>query len=332
VRIRSIKPEFFKDDKLADLAPVTRILFAGLWCLADCEGRLADRPRQIKAEALPYDDCDVDAALQSLHDGGFIQRYQVGDKRVILIVNFKRHQRISGKEAATKSELPAPPAKTETCDESVNQVTAHELTVSSETGKQLGSTGEALGKQRGSNGEATGKHLESLEGKGREGKGKEGNVYPAPLSPDTRTESPKSDPRPCVEAVERWSQDERRHGLSTSEHAELSRRLLAMPQYTRWFAQAVQRKRRDGCQFKSVKYVMAAVLDLLDEWGDTGPPAADAAVVALTPEAVWNRARTSLTWNGRTATKNRTGWNAQGIVLDGKPWIPAEKLPEVKCD
>ena len=68
-RIRTIKPEFFLDDELAELPMVARMLFVGLWTIADCEGRMEDRPKRIKAQILPFDDCDIDGALQSLNDG-----------------------------------------------------------------------------------------------------------------------------------------------------------------------------------------------------------------------------------------------------------------------
>ena len=67
-RIRTIKPEFFLDDELAELTPLTRLIFIGLWTLADCEGRLEDRPKRIRAQLHPFDDDDTDAMLQALID------------------------------------------------------------------------------------------------------------------------------------------------------------------------------------------------------------------------------------------------------------------------
>lgn len=109
-RTRSIKPGFFDNDILGDLPPLTRLLFIGLWCLADREGRLEDRPRKIKKAILGYDDVDADGVsdmLQSLHDAGFIIRYAVGDDHYIQVVNFVKHQNPHMKEKA--SEIPAPP-------------------------------------------------------------------------------------------------------------------------------------------------------------------------------------------------------------------------------
>ena len=60
-RMRTIKPGFFTNDVLAEVEPLGRILFAGLWTVADRAGRLEERPKKLKAELLPYDDCDVES-------------------------------------------------------------------------------------------------------------------------------------------------------------------------------------------------------------------------------------------------------------------------------
>ena len=54
-RARNIKPAIMDNDDLAELAPLTRLLFVYLWMLADREGRLEDRPKRIAAQALPFD-------------------------------------------------------------------------------------------------------------------------------------------------------------------------------------------------------------------------------------------------------------------------------------
>lgn len=104
-RARNIKPSFFANDDLADISPLGRLLFIALWTLADREGRLEDRPRRIKAEALPYDDCDVDSLLNDLQKHGFILRYEAGEEQFIQVVNFTKHQNPHVKESA--SSIPA---------------------------------------------------------------------------------------------------------------------------------------------------------------------------------------------------------------------------------
>ena len=77
-RARNIKPGFFKNDILAECNPLARILFAGLWCEADREGRLEDRPKRLKAEYLPYDQCDIGTLLDELEKHDFVVRCGVG--------------------------------------------------------------------------------------------------------------------------------------------------------------------------------------------------------------------------------------------------------------
>lgn len=98
MRTRMLKPGFFDNEDLARCQPLARILFEGLWCLADREGRLEDRPKRIKVKVLPYDDCDVDEFLNELADAGFVIRYQVDRSCYIQIVNFLKHQKPHHKE------------------------------------------------------------------------------------------------------------------------------------------------------------------------------------------------------------------------------------------
>src|SRR5262245_64480652 len=107
-RTRNIKPGFFKNEALGELEPLARLLFAGMWCWADREGRLADRPKRLRAEILPYDGAaDGVALVAQLEAAGLIARYAVGDDRYIQIVHFARHQNPHVREPA--SSLPAPP-------------------------------------------------------------------------------------------------------------------------------------------------------------------------------------------------------------------------------
>lgn len=105
-RARNIKPGFFTNDVLAECSALARILFQGLWCHADREGRLEDRPRKLKAEILPYDECDIEDLLSQLEKRGFIIRYSHGSERFIQVVNFCKHQNPHVKES--ESTIPAP--------------------------------------------------------------------------------------------------------------------------------------------------------------------------------------------------------------------------------
>ena len=101
MRSRNIKPGLYKDDELAECSIWARYLFPGLWQLADREGRLEDRPKKIKAEIYPFDDCDVDALLWELHNANSIIRYEVKGKRYIWIPNFVRDQNPHKNEKAS---------------------------------------------------------------------------------------------------------------------------------------------------------------------------------------------------------------------------------------
>ena len=105
-RSRNIKPGFFVNEYLVELPFETRLLFAGLWTLADREDRLEDRPKKIKMAIFPADDVDVNQSLQQLHDAGLIVRYVVENKGYIEVVKFGQHQNPHVKEAA--SVIPAP--------------------------------------------------------------------------------------------------------------------------------------------------------------------------------------------------------------------------------
>lgn len=106
--MRGIKPGFFLNEQLADLSPLARLLFIGLWMLADREGRLEDRPRRIRAAVFPYEpDMDMDALLGELLTAAFIERYEVDGQSYLWIPTFARNQNINAHEA--DSTLPPSP-------------------------------------------------------------------------------------------------------------------------------------------------------------------------------------------------------------------------------
>lgn len=103
-RARNIKPGFFTNEDLVELDFATRLLFAGLWTLADREGRLEDRPKKIKIGVFPADNVDVDAMLQALHEAKFVVRYEVNGSRYVQISNWSKHQNPHHTEKA--SDIP----------------------------------------------------------------------------------------------------------------------------------------------------------------------------------------------------------------------------------
>jgi hypothetical protein len=108
-RSRNIKPAFFDNENLAALTPHARLLFIGLWCLADVKGRLEDRPSRIRARIFPYEPhIDIESLLNELASPPefFIVRYQVEQSRYIEITNFRKHQNPSTKEKQAGSSIP----------------------------------------------------------------------------------------------------------------------------------------------------------------------------------------------------------------------------------
>lgn len=103
-RARNIKPGFFVNDALLELDFGTRLLFIGLWTMADKSGRMEDRPKKIKIGVFPVDNVDITVMLQSLHASGFIKRYEINGMQYIQIVNWEKHQRPHHTEKA--SEIP----------------------------------------------------------------------------------------------------------------------------------------------------------------------------------------------------------------------------------
>src|SRR5262245_2675893 len=105
-RIRTIKPGFFVNEELGALSPLARLLFIGLWTVADREGRLEDRPARLKVTLLPYDDVDVEGLLTELLGRQVIHRYEIEGRHYIQVVNFALQQRPNCREPA--STYPAP--------------------------------------------------------------------------------------------------------------------------------------------------------------------------------------------------------------------------------
>jgi hypothetical protein len=103
-RARNIKPGFFSNEDLVEMDFPTRLLFAGLWTVADRDGRLQDRPKKIKIDVFPADNLDIDEMLQTLHDAGFIVRYSIDGSKYIQISSWSKHQNPHHTEKA--SDIP----------------------------------------------------------------------------------------------------------------------------------------------------------------------------------------------------------------------------------
>jgi hypothetical protein len=161
MRIRTIKPEFFHHEGLFEAELETklpiRVAFAGLWCIADREGRFKWEPRRIGVQVLPYDGVDFSRVLDALTTRGFVLKYRVGDECFGFIPSFLKHQVINNRES--QSILPDPEGNIEQTPINTEEIDACPTRAPRDD------------------------HAGQGEGKGREGNGKEG-VSQKALSPD----------------------------------------------------------------------------------------------------------------------------------------------------
>lgn len=139
-RSRNIKPGFFRNEVLAEMDFGTRLLFIGLWTLADKAGRLEDRPKKIKIEVFPADDVDVPSMLHALAMHGFITRYAVDSVRYIQINNFLKHQSPHHKEV--ESVIPGTESADPEQEKNSDKTTANPCTTQAQPMHEL-SMGQA---------------------------------------------------------------------------------------------------------------------------------------------------------------------------------------------
>jgi hypothetical protein len=103
-RIRTIKPEFWGDEKLAPLAAIDRLVFLGLISMADDAGRLVDSIKSIDGFIFPETSETSRESLATLARLGRIIRYTSDSGQpIIQIANWLRHQRV---DKASKYVLP----------------------------------------------------------------------------------------------------------------------------------------------------------------------------------------------------------------------------------
>lgn len=113
MRIRSIKPEFWRSDDIDALSIPDRLLFIGLWSYVDDSGVGVDRESSIAADLFAGDlsrepqetAVRVHGGLMRLTEAGLITRYTARGKRWLHISNWTKHQKIN---RPTESNRPAP--------------------------------------------------------------------------------------------------------------------------------------------------------------------------------------------------------------------------------
>ena len=111
MRIRSIKPEFWRSDDICKLDWETRLVYIGLWSYVDDNGVGRDSEKLIAADLFPQEDdarrtlATIRRALASLADGSQIVRYEADGRQLFYIVRWTAHQKI---DRPTRSPYPRP--------------------------------------------------------------------------------------------------------------------------------------------------------------------------------------------------------------------------------
>jgi hypothetical protein len=102
VRIRSIKPEFWRSMDVTSLSIEDRLLFIGLWSYVDDNGVGVDHEHSIIGDLFAADMfhnpretvARVAGGLAHLSAAGLITRYTVDSRPYLFITNWEAHQRI----------------------------------------------------------------------------------------------------------------------------------------------------------------------------------------------------------------------------------------------
>lgn len=96
-RIRTIKPEFWTSEQVADCSPNTRLLFIGMWSFCDDNGIHPASLKRIKMEVFPSDsisESELQTAIQELITSRLLSEYDVAGKRYWQVTGWHNHQRI----------------------------------------------------------------------------------------------------------------------------------------------------------------------------------------------------------------------------------------------
>lgn len=115
-RIRTVKPEFWTDEKMAKLSRDARLVYIGLWNHSDDKGICRGNPTLLRSQLFPFTDppyFDQDMTpekfigiLRELEQMKRIYKFSAGGEDFYLVKNFPKHQKIDRPSAGIN---PAPP-------------------------------------------------------------------------------------------------------------------------------------------------------------------------------------------------------------------------------
>jgi hypothetical protein len=109
-RIRSIKPEFWVSEQIAECSTNARLTFVGMWSFSDDNGVHPAKPKKLKAELYPMDDCTVAHVgnwVEELLRAGLIAEFTGSDgAKYWHVTGWAKHQKID----RPSYKYPPPPA------------------------------------------------------------------------------------------------------------------------------------------------------------------------------------------------------------------------------
>lgn len=103
-RIRTIKPEFWTDERVVSLPFEARLLFIGIWNFCDDSGAIDDSPERIRMQIFPGNhEVDIYHLLDLLVSAGLMERWAGDEAECLVVRNWSKHQKIDNPSRKTMS-------------------------------------------------------------------------------------------------------------------------------------------------------------------------------------------------------------------------------------
>ncbi|CAB3784502.1 hypothetical protein [Pararobbsia alpina] len=104
-RIRTIKPDFWTDEKITECSVSARLFFIGCWNFADDNGNTQRSAKKLKMQIFPADAIECEPLIQELMTHGLLMEYSVSGDKYLHVKGFEKHQVIN---RPSKTGLPKP--------------------------------------------------------------------------------------------------------------------------------------------------------------------------------------------------------------------------------
>ena len=95
-RIRSVKPEFWTSEQIAECSPNARLMFIGMWSFCDDYGVHPASCARLKMEVFPADSIsssDVRRMIDELLSNRLIQEYEIAGTKYWWVTGWDKHQK-----------------------------------------------------------------------------------------------------------------------------------------------------------------------------------------------------------------------------------------------